>query len=69
MPIKTPFARQDQPRPMRFLHHFSDSLLHTSLLVAIVLLASLTLYQAASSTLGLVWQLEPVLVHGQQAKR
>jgi hypothetical protein len=53
---------------MRFLHRFSDSLLHTSLLVAIVLLAGLTLYHAVSSSSGIVWVLEPVLVQGQ-AKR
>jgi len=68
MNTKTLSARHTPRRSMRFLHRFSDSLLHTSLLVAIMLLAGLTLYHAVSSSSGIVWVLEPVLVQGQ-AKR
>jgi len=68
MNTKTLSTRQNLRRSMRFLHRFSDSLLHTSLLVAIVLLAGLALYHTISSSTGIVWVLEPVLVQGQ-AKR
>lgn len=49
---------------MRFLHRFSDSALHTVLMLAVLVLTVLALFQAASLGVA-VWQLEPVVVQGQ----
>ncbi len=49
---------------MRFLHRFSDSALHTVLMLAVLLLTVLALFRAASLGVA-VWQLEPVVVQGQ----
>lgn len=56
-----------QRGPRRFLHRFSDSGLHTTLMVAIVLLTGIALYQAFSVGVA-VWQLEPVVVQGTPAR-
>lgn len=58
---------EEDGAPRRFLHRFSDSGLHTTLMVAIVAIVALTLVQAV--TMGVaVWQLDTVVVQGQ-AKR
>lgn len=49
--------------PMRFVHRFSDSGLHTTLMIAIVLLATLALVQAVRVGVS-VWLLDPVVVQG-----
>jgi hypothetical protein len=54
--------------PRRFLHRFSDSGLHITLMIAIVLLSGVALFKAVSLGVA-VWQLEPVLVQGQAPKR
>jgi len=51
-----------------FLHRFSDSGLHTGLMVAVIALATLALVQAVSVGVA-VWQLDPVVVQGSSAKR
>lgn len=51
-----------------FLHRFSDSGLHTGLMVAVIALATLALVQAVSMGVA-VWQLDPVVVQGSSAKR
>lgn len=55
-------------RTPRFLHRFSDSALHTGLMVAVVALVGLALAQAISMGVA-VWQLDPVVVQGSSAKR
>ena len=55
---------EDKPAGQRFLHRFSDSLLHSSLMIAIVLLVSVVMFKAISVGVS-VWMLEPVVIQGQ----
>lgn len=50
--------------PMSLLHKFSDSGLHTALLIAVVLIAAVALVKAVTLTVQM-WTLEPVVIHGQ----
>jgi hypothetical protein len=53
-----------KPGGFRFLHRFSDSMLHTSLMVALGLLVCGVIFKAL--TVGVsVWLLDPVVVQGQ----
>jgi hypothetical protein len=47
------------------LHRFSDSMLHTGLMLALLLLASLAVFKIIDTITVTVWQLEPVLVTAQ----
>lgn len=53
-----------RPDGMRFLHRFSDSLLHTVLMVGLALLVGLVLYEALTFSYE-YWRLDTVFVHGQ----
>ncbi|HEX2012198.1 MAG TPA: hypothetical protein VJN44_14785 [Roseateles sp.] len=64
---KSLIERLHQRLGMRMLHRFSDSALHTGLLVAIMAIVALTLVQAITTGVA-VWQLDTVVVQGQ-AKR
>lgn len=50
--------------PMSLLHKFSDSGLHTALLIAVVLIAAAALVKAVTLTVQM-WTFEPVVVHGK----
>ncbi|MDN3921986.1 hypothetical protein [Roseateles violae] len=50
---------------MGLLHRFSDSVLHTTLMLALVLLGALALYKIIDTITLTIWQLEPVVVTGQ----
>jgi hypothetical protein len=50
--------------PLQRLHQFSDSALHSWLLVALLAIAALTVYQGINTAVA-VWLLEPVVVQGQ----
>ena len=52
-----------QIQHMRFLHRFSDGLLHTLLLAALLLLSAVALYKAATLSYD-VWRLERVVITG-----
>jgi len=63
--LASALARHLKPHSaMQFLHRFSDSALHTTLMLAIVVLATVTLVKALSVGVA-VWILEPVAVQGQ----
>lgn len=47
-----------------FVHRFSDSLLHTGLLIAVVMLAALALVKAVDMGIT-IWQLDRVVIQGQ----
>jgi hypothetical protein len=47
------------------LHRFSDSMLHTGLMLALLLLASLAVFKIIDTITVTVWQLEPVLITAQ----
>lgn len=59
--------REGESSPRRFIHRFSDSGLHTTLMVAVIALVALALVKAISVGVA-VWQLDTVVVQGQ-AKR
>lgn len=56
-------SRSDDPME-RGLHLYSDSALHTTLMIAVVAIATLAVMQALSVGVR-VWQLETVVVQGK----
>lgn len=54
--------------PRRFLHRFSDSVLHSTLMIAVVVLATLAMVKAVDMGIT-VWQLDRVVVTGQASGR
>lgn len=54
--------------PKSFLHRFSDSVLHTSLMVAVVLIATLAMVKAVDMGIT-IWQLDRVVIEGQGSSR
>jgi len=54
--------------PKSYLHRFSDSALHTSLMIAVVVVATLVMVKAIEMGVT-VWQLDKVVVTGRPSGR
>lgn len=55
-------------RSRRWLHRLSDSALHVSLLLAVLVVAALAVLQSLGGGVT-VWLLDPVVVHGKAGRR
>lgn len=60
--------RHQQHGPKTYLHRFSDSVLHTTLMIAVVIVASLAVAKAIEVGVT-VWQLDKVVVTGRPSSR
>ncbi|MEH0166078.1 hypothetical protein ABT392_19375 [Paucibacter sp. JuS9] len=56
--------RERLPGKKSYLHRFSDSALHTTLMVAVVILATLVMIKVVEVGVT-VWQLEKVVITGR----
>ncbi|MDI4633686.1 hypothetical protein J7U46_11550 [Pelomonas sp. V22] len=67
--LATARSWRHQPQgPKTYLHRFSDSALHTTLMIAIVVVASLAVVKAIEVGVT-VWQLDKVVVTGRPSSR
>lgn len=60
--------RDQRQGPKTYLHRFSDGALHTTLMIAVVVLATLVMVKAVDVGVT-VWQLETVYITGQPSGR
>lgn len=60
--------RHQPHSPKTYLHRFSDSALHTSLMIAVVVVATLVMVKVIEMGVT-VWQLDKVVVTGRPSSR